>query len=201
VPPPAAGLPPQSFGPYRGGWKARAALFALFVVVQAPAVLISGLAGFSPGSWLVFAGSGMLFLALLQTRNPRVAGGDGWLMLLGGRGSEAWVRTDRLVHVSIEPRYAGDGDWEQSLRLRDDEGRELQVWLSKLPAGAAASLLAGIERSAEAAGADVGSTTARAAVEALYELAGATTPAPSPQPLDDRDPGERPDPPSNARPA
>jgi hypothetical protein len=141
----------------------------------------------------VFAGFGMLFLALMQTRNPRVAGGDGWLMLLRGRGSPAWVRTDRLVHVSLEPKYAGDGDWEQCLTLRDDEGRELQAWLSKLPAGAAASLLAGIEQSAKATRAGLGSTTAQAAVAALHKRAGATIPAPAPQPLDDRDPGKRPD--------
>jgi len=172
-----------------GGWKTRIALSAVFAAVVAPAVLISGLVGFSPGSWVVFAGSGMLFLALLQTRNPRVAGGDGWLMLLRGRGSAVWVRTDRLVHVSLEPRYAGDGDVEPYLTLRDDQGRELQTWLSKLPAGAAASLLDGIERSAEAALADTGSAAAHAAVIELHKLAGAGPPALAPEPVDDRDPG------------
>jgi hypothetical protein len=176
VPPPAAGLPPQSFGPYLGGWRTRFVLLVLFVAVEAPAVLISGLAGFSPWSLFVFAGFGMLFLALMQAKNPWVAGGTGWLMLLRGRGCLAWVRTGRLVHVSLKPKYAGDGDWEPLLSLRDDEGRELQAWLSKLPAGAAASLLAGIERSAEASLADLGSTTAQAAVAALRNLAGAGPP-------------------------
>jgi hypothetical protein len=189
VPPPAAGLPPQSFGPYRGGWKTAIALAAVFAAVEAPAVLISGLAGFSPGSLLVFAGFGMLFLALMQTRNPRVAGGDGWLMLLRGRGSAVWVRTDRLVHISLEPRYAGDGDVEPYLRLRDDEGRELGIWLSKLPAGAAACLLDGIGRSAQAALADTGSVAAHAAVMELHKLAGAGPPVLAPEPVDDRDPG------------
>jgi hypothetical protein len=69
----------------------------------------------------------------------------------------------------------------------------LQAWLSRLPAGAAASLLAGIEQSAKASRADFGSSAAQAAVEALHELAGATGPALAPQPLDDQDPGKRPE--------
>jgi len=100
-----------------------------------------------------------------------VAGGDGWLMMLRGRQPRAWVRTGRLVHISLESRYEGEGDYAPHLTLRDDEGRELGTWLSKLPAEAAASLLEGIRRSSGAELADLSSAQAQAAVTAIAELA------------------------------
>jgi hypothetical protein len=99
-----------------------------------------------------------------------VAGGDGWLMLLRGRHPLAWVRTSRLVHVSVEPKHRsgdGSGEYEPYLTVRDSEGRELQTWLRKLPRDGAASLLEGIRRSSAAGLADVESAQASAAVAAL----------------------------------
>jgi hypothetical protein len=56
----------------------------------------------------VFAGFDMVFRAPADEES--LGGrGAGWLMLRG-RGSPAWVRTDWLVRVSLVPGYAGDGD-------------------------------------------------------------------------------------------
>jgi hypothetical protein len=135
------------------------------------------------GLLAVFAGFGMLFGAIMQSKSRDwVAGGDGWLMLMHQREPRAWVRTDRLVHIDLKPTYAGEGDRDPHLTLRDDEGRELQTWLATFRAEAAAALLAGIQRSAEdylLAGPDSG--TAQAAVTALYEMAAAAPPVPASQ--------------------
>jgi hypothetical protein len=100
-----------------------------------------------------------------------VAGGDGWLMLLRGWRGRKWVRTSRLVHVSMESRYEGDGDHAPYLALRDDEGRALGTWLKKLTAEAAASLLAGVAQSSQAELADLSSPAVQAAVAALEVIA------------------------------
>jgi hypothetical protein len=98
-----------------------------------------------------------------------VAGGDGWLMLVRGRTPLRWVLTSRLAHVAVHNQ--GDGDYQPYLTLRDDEGRELEVWLSKLTGEAAAALLAGIAESAEAGLADLSSDGVRAALTAVAEQA------------------------------
>jgi hypothetical protein len=77
-------------------------------------------------------------------------------MLLRGQEPRGWVRTSRLAHVSLESKHEGEGDYRPHLTLRDDTGRELKTWLSKLPAEAVASLLAGIDESARAGGRDRG---------------------------------------------
>ncbi len=137
--------------------------------------------GFSPGFWVfVLVFSGALLLWAMLWPDPWVAGGDGWLMLLRGREPRAWVRTGRLVDIRLEPKYAGEGDWEPYLTLRDNEGRELRTWLSKLPAEAVPSLLAGIGQSAEDSLADLSSATAQALLTALDELAGTGLPGARP---------------------
>jgi hypothetical protein len=103
-----------------------------------------------------------------------VAGGDGWLMLVRGRTPLRWVLTSRLAHVAVHNQ--GDGDYQPYLTLRDAEGRELEVWLSKLTAEAAASLLEGIGQSSAAGLTDQSSADVQAAVTALAETA---RPAPS----------------------
>ena len=100
-----------------------------------------------------------------------VAGGDGWLMLLRGWRGRKWVRTSRLVHVSVESKDEGEGDYASFLTLRDDEGRALGTWLKKLTAEAAASLLAGLRQSSQAKLADLSSPAAQAAVAALEVIA------------------------------
>lgn len=122
---------------------------------------------------------GLLALSGLLFRDTWVAGGDGWLMLLRGRKQLAWVRTGWLAHVSLEPRHPGDSQLQ--LTLRDNDGRELKTWPSKLPAEGAASLLAGIKQSARAGLLDPGSPTASAVVTALHQRAGATRPEPEPE--------------------
>jgi hypothetical protein len=124
--------------------------------------------------YVLLALSGLLF------RDTWVAGGDGWLVLLRGREQLAWVRTGRLAHVSLEPKHPGDSQLQ--LTLRDNNGRELKTWPSKIPAEGAASLLAGIEQSAQAGLLDLSSPAASAAVTALHQRAGTTRPGPEPEP-------------------
>ncbi len=156
------------------------------VTFLASCTIVLAVRGFSLGFFvvvlimcgLVAAAGGMLW------PGTRVAGGDGWLMLLRRRRCQTWVRTGRLVSVSLEFPRSGD-DIRPLLTLRDDEGRELRTPLSALTQGAAASLLAGIGQSAEDSLADLGSPAAQAAVTALHELARA-----DPSPAAPQDPGD-----------
>jgi hypothetical protein len=172
---PAPDLPPQSFG-RNGTWQ----LWVLFCAFTA--LLIEG---FMVLRWAVvlhgrveladflvpLALYGVVASFAWMFPSAWVAGGDGWLMLLQGWLGRKWVRTSRLVHVSVESRYEGEGDYASYLTLRDDEGRALGTWLKKLTAEAAASLLAGIRRSSQAELADLNSPAVQAAVAALEVIA------------------------------
>ena len=174
---PAAGLPPQSFGRYDSNWPT---WIFLGVVIVALCTIVLAVRGFTLGffvSVLIVCGAGAAAGGMLSPATW-VTGGDGWLMLLRGRKCRAWIRTGRLVSVSLEFRRAGDNDVRPLLILRDDGGRELRTSLSALTPGAAASLLAGIGQSAEDSLADLGSPAAQAAVTALHELARAGTAEP-----------------------
>ena len=189
---PVAGLPPQSFRGHGSNWPA---WISVSVVILALCTIVLAIRGFSLGFFVVVlivcsvmaTGGGML------SPGTRVAGGDGWLMLLRRRRCQAWVRTDRLASVSLEfPREDGSGDVKPLLTLRDDEGRELRTSLSALTQQAAASLLTGIGQSAEDSLADLDSPAAQAAVTALQELARATPPPTAPQDPDDQAPSTSP---------
>jgi hypothetical protein len=172
VPPPAASLPPQSFGRYDYHWGSRIVVIA--VVLGLPFLLMP-LHGFSFLDSLLFeVVCGWILMVPLLEREKRawVAGGDGWLMLLQARKPRSWVRTDRLVSIRLAEVYAGEDEWKPHLTLRDDQGREVGTWLSHVPAEAAASLLAGIGRSAEDSLTNLDSSTTQAAVTALHRLAG-----------------------------
>jgi len=174
---PAAGLPPQSFGRYDSNWPT---WIFLGVVIVALCTIVLAVRGFTLGFFvavLIVCGAGAAAGGMLSPATW-VTGGDGWLMLLRGRKCRAWIRTGRLVSVSLEFRRADDNDVRPLLILRDDEGRELRTSLSALTPGAAASLLAGIGQSAEDSLADLGSPAAQAAVTALHELARAGTAEP-----------------------
>jgi hypothetical protein len=172
---PAPDLPPQSFG-RNDTWQ----LWVVFCTLTA--LLIEGIMALR----LAFARHGQVertdFLVPLALYgvvasfawifpSGWVAGGDGWLMLRRGWLGHKWVRTSRLVHVSVESRYEGEGDYASYLTLRDDEGRALETWLKKLPPEAAASLLAGLRRSSQAELANLNSPAVRAAVAALEVIA------------------------------
>jgi hypothetical protein len=154
VPAPAPDLAPQSFGRYvNSNFQASVLLGGLSLLLCLIAMLISmkfGALVFVVVFFTLLALSGLLF------RDTWVAGGDGWLMLLRGREPRAWVRTSRLAQVSLESKYQGEGDYQPHLTLRDNAGRELKTWLSKLSAEAAVSLLAGIDQSARAGLVDPG---------------------------------------------
>lgn len=172
VPPPTVGLPPQSFGRYNYPWSSRIVVIA--VVLGLPFLLMLQ-RGFSfLDSFLFETVCGWILMVPLLEREKRawVAGGDGWLMLLQARKPRSWVRTDRLVSIRLTEAYAGEDEWKPHLALRDDEGREVGTWLSDVPTEAAASLLAGIGRSAEDSLANLGSPATAAAVTALHRLAG-----------------------------
>jgi hypothetical protein len=177
VPAPAPDLAPQSFGRYvNSNFQASVLLGGLALLIADFAFLIARKFG---GLVFVTVFYGLLALSGLLFRDTWVAGGDGWLMVLRGRKQLAWVRTGRLARVSLEPKHPGDSQLQ--LTLRDQEGRELKTWPSKLPAEGAASLLAGIQQSARAGLLDLGSPTVSAAVTALHQRAGVTLPKPEPE--------------------
>jgi hypothetical protein len=177
VPAPAPDLAPQSFGRYvNSNFHASVLLGGLSLLIAGIAFLIARKFG---GLIFVTVFFGLLALSGLLFRDSWVAGGDGWIMLLRGREQLAWVRTGRLAHVSLEPRHPGDSQLQ--LTLRDNSGRELKTWPSKLPAEGAASLLTGIKQSAWAGLLDPGSPTVSAAVTALRQRAGTTPPGPEPE--------------------
>jgi hypothetical protein len=167
---PAPDLAPQSFGRYvNANFHVSVLLGGLSLLLCLIVILITG--KYHPLPYLavfytLLALSGLLF------RDTWVAGGDGWLMLLRGREPRAWVRTSQLAYVGLESKYQGEGDYRPHLTLRDDAGRELKTWLSKLPAGAAESVLAGIDQAAQAGLVDPDSPQVSAAVAALHERAG-----------------------------
>jgi hypothetical protein len=179
VPAPAPDLAPQSFGRYvNSNFAVSVLLGGLSMLLCLIVILISrkfGALVFVVVFYTLLALSGLLF------RDTWVAGGDGWLMLLKGRQQRGWVRTSRLRYVSLDSKYQGEGDHAPHLTLRDDAGRELKTWLSKLPADAAASLLAGIVESARAGLIDPGSPTVSAAVTALHVRAGTSLAGPEPE--------------------
>lgn len=181
VPVPAPDLAPQSFGRYvNSNFQVSVLLGGLSLLLCLIAILISGKFHaliFVIVFFTLLALSGLLF------RDTWLAGGDGWLMLLRGREPRTWVRTSRLAQVSVASKYQGDGDYAPHLTLRDDAGRELKTWLSRLPTPAALSLLAGIDESARAGLIDPGSAPVSAAVTAIRERAGASLAA-EPEPED-----------------
>lgn len=167
---PAPGLPPQSFGE-NTAWLAWEVLCA-FALVLVEGIMAARWAFVLDGRFVI---GDFLFpivvyrlVAALAWIFPAtwMAGADGWLMLLSGCRSRAWVRTSRLVHVGAES--TGEGYQASYLTLRDDEGRELRMPVKKLTAEAAASLLAGVRRSP---GADLAGPSSRAAVAALELIA------------------------------
>jgi hypothetical protein len=175
VPAPAPDLPPQSFGRNDTWqlWVVFCAFIALLVegvMVLRWAVVLHG--RFELSDFLVpLALYGVVASFAWIFPSTWVAGGDGWLMLLRGWWSQKWVRTSRLVHVGVESKYEGEGDYAPYLTLRDDEGRAVGTWLKKLTADGAASLLAGIRRSAQAELVDLNSPATQAAVAALEVIA------------------------------
>jgi hypothetical protein len=182
VPAPAPDLAPQSFGRYVNG------NFQVSVFLGALSLLLTGII-----SLILMKFRELIFLTVFYTllalagllfRDTWVAGGEGWLMLLRGREPRAWVRTGRLAQVSLDSKYEGEGDFRPHLTLRDDTGRELKVWVWKLPADAAASLVAGIDQSARAGLLDPGSPEVSAAVTALRARAGTSLAGPEPEPED-----------------
>jgi hypothetical protein len=166
---PAPDLPPQSFGRYvNANFHVSVLLGGLSLLLCLIVILISGKTRaliFVVVFYTLLALSGLLF------RDTWIAGGEGWLMLLRGREPRAWVRTSRLSYIGVESKHRGEGDYRPHLTLRDDAGRELKTWLSRLPADAVASLLAGIDLSAQAGLVDPGSPEVSAAVTALHERA------------------------------
>jgi hypothetical protein len=172
---PAPDLPPQSFG-RNDTWQLWV-VFSAFIALLIEAVMVLRWAFVLHGRveradflsplalYVVVASFPWIFPSVW------VAGGDGWLMLLRGWWGRKWVRTSRLVHVSVESRYEGEGDFASYLTLRDDEGRALGTWLKKLTAEAAASVLAGVRQSSQHKLADLSSPAAQAAVAALEVIA------------------------------
>jgi hypothetical protein len=172
---PAPDLPPQSFG-RNDTWQLWV-VFCAFIALLVESFMVLRWAFVLHGrvelADLLFplALYGVMASFAWVFPSAWVAGGDGWLMLLRGWRGRKWVRTSRLVHVGVESRYEGEGDYASYLTLRDDGGRALGTRLKKLTAEAAASLLAGIRRSSQSGLADLSSPAAQAAVAALEVIA------------------------------